>query len=80
MNESENIEMRFNDEVIGQIAKLVQLAILTGTDIVDNLRMIRVHLDSESDTLVLSESYSDHVDYQLEKLMEEIETFQTEQD
>ena len=32
--------MTLSDEVIGQLAKLVQLAILTGTDIVDNLRKL----------------------------------------
>ena len=34
--------MKLNDEVIAHIAKQLQLAILTGTDIVDNLRMIRL--------------------------------------
>ena len=33
-------QYNLSDEVITQIAKLVQLAILTGTDIVDNLRMV----------------------------------------
>tara|TARA_R100001377_G_C3169591_1_gene102559 strand:+ start:520 stop:786 length:267 start_codon:yes stop_codon:yes gene_type:complete len=32
--------MKLNDSVIAHIAQLVQLAILTGTDIVDNMRMI----------------------------------------
>ena len=32
--------MKLNDEVIAHIAKQLQLAILTGTDIIDNLRMI----------------------------------------
>jgi len=32
--------LRFSDETISSIAKLVQIAILTGTDIVDNLRLI----------------------------------------
>ena len=35
--------MKLSDEVIGHIAKQVQMAILTGTDIVDNLRMINLH-------------------------------------
>ena len=36
--------MKLSDEVIGHIAKQLQIAILTGTDIVDNLRMIDLHL------------------------------------
>ena len=38
--------MKLSDEVIGHIAKQLQIAILTGTDVVDNLRMIELH-DSE---------------------------------
>ena len=33
--------MRLHDNSISHIAKIVQLAILTGTDIVDNLRAIQ---------------------------------------
>ena len=35
--------MKLSDEVIAHIAKQLQLAILTGTDIVDNLRIINLH-------------------------------------
>ena len=35
--------MKLSDEAIGHIAKQLQLAILTGTDIVDNLRLIKLH-------------------------------------
>ena len=38
--------MKLSDEVIGHIAKQLQLAILTGTDIVDNLRLITLHESS----------------------------------
>ena len=80
MGESKNSEMRFNDEVIGQIAKLVQLAILTGTDIVDNLRMMHVTFDGETKTLVLSDEYRKLAEEQVEKLMEEVAEFQSEQE
>ena len=33
---------KLSDQTIGQIAKLLQVAIITGTDIVDNLRTIRL--------------------------------------
>jgi len=37
-----------SDTAISYIAKLVQLAILTGTDVVDNLRMLRLVADGDS--------------------------------
>ena len=33
---------RLSDQTIGQIAKLLQIAIITGTDIIDNLRTLRL--------------------------------------
>ena len=48
--------MKLSDEVIAHIAKLLQLAILTGTDIVDHLRMIK--LDTDNDLLYLNEDYT----------------------
>jgi hypothetical protein len=50
--------MKLNDEVIAHIAKQLQLAILTGTDIVDNLRMIR--LQEESGQLYLDAEYAEN--------------------
>lgn len=35
-------DLKLSDEVIGHIAKVLQLALLTGTDVVDNLRMLRL--------------------------------------
>ena len=37
--------VKFSDEVISQIAQLLQVAMLTGTDIVDNLRTLRMIVD-----------------------------------
>ena len=78
MTDNKNTSMAFSDEVIGQIAKLVQLAILTGTDIVDNLRMMRVTIDNETDMLSLTEDYREMATSQVEKLMQEVEAFQSE--
>ena len=39
---------KLSDETIASIAKLFQLAILTGTDIVDNLRTLRLEADGDS--------------------------------
>jgi hypothetical protein len=64
---------KLSDEVITQIAKLVQIGILTGTDVVDNLRMLEVTTsESNSDNLVLSEEYRDRSESHIEKLMSEV--------
>jgi hypothetical protein len=75
---TKNTNMKFSDEDIGQVAKLLQLAIITGTDIVDNLRMMSVTLDEESGELTLSEDYKEIAESQVAKLMQEIEAFQSE--
>ena len=62
---------RLSDEIISQIAKLVQLAILTGTDVVDNLRMIDVtESESESSILVLTDEYRVIAEDQIQSLLE----------
>ena len=38
-------DLKLSDEVIGHVAKVLQLALLTGTDVVDNLRMLRLQND-----------------------------------
>ena len=73
-------EMQLDDEVIGQIARLVQLAILTGTDVVDNLRMMRLTVDNETDNLILTDSYREVAESQIETLMNEASAFQPESD
>tara|TARA_B100000674_G_C37706394_1_gene853050 strand:+ start:331 stop:546 length:216 start_codon:yes stop_codon:yes gene_type:complete len=47
--------MKLTDEVIAHIAKQLQMAILTGTDIIDNLRMIK--LQEEDGQLFLDPEY-----------------------
>ena len=66
---------KLSDEVISQIAKLTQLAIITGTDVVDNLRMVRVEeSESENDSLVLTDEYRLQGEAHIDKLMSEVST------
>ena len=62
-----NTEYTMNDETIAQIAKILQVAILTGTDIVDNLRLARFTVDGE--TLRVSETYADEFNANLENML-----------
>ena len=68
--------MRLNDSVIAHIAKLLQLGILTGTDIIDHLRMIRLRVSKEEgeirDELFLSKDYKASSDSNIEKMINEI--------
>ena len=65
-----------SDKVIAHIAKLLQLAILSGTDVVDHLRMVKMCLDSEDlNSLVLDEEYSKISDSNIEKMLDEIQNY-----
>jgi hypothetical protein len=66
-------QYKLSDEVITQIAKLVQLAILTGTDVVDNLRMVEL-TDLEDNTLTLTKEYRELSENQIEKLLGDLES------
>jgi hypothetical protein len=70
---------KFSDEVIAQVARLVQLAIITGTDIVDNLRMLSVtQSESDKEILVLTDEYRQIAESQITKLMSELEESEIE--
>ena len=61
--------MKLNDEAIGQIAKILQVAILTGTDVVDNLRQVEfVEVDKQ---LCLTEDYKTQFEKNLSKMIDE---------
>jgi len=69
-------ELRFNDEVIASVAKVLQVAILTGTDIVDNLRMMKLK-ESEDGILAIHENYEKEFDTNIGKMLEEINQIKT---
>ena len=68
--------MKLNDEVIAHIAKLLQMAIITGTDIVDNLRMIR--LEGSDGALYLTEEYANTGEENIEKMLSELQALTKE--
>ena len=61
--------MKLHDISISHIAKIVQMAILTGTDIVDNLRSIV--FDVDSDYLKINEEYEKSFDLNINKMLED---------
>ena len=71
-------KMKLNDEVIAHIAKQLQMAILTGTDIVDNLRMIS--LKEENGQLYLDPAYAKIVEQNENKMLEEAQNLAKKMD
>ena len=70
-------EFKLADEVIGHVGKLVQLAIITGTDIIDHLRMIRVtSSEADSSVMVLTPEYREISEGQVTQLLEEASQLQ----
>ena len=61
--------MKFSDEVIAHIAKILQMALITGTDIVDHLRMVTI--ESEDGNLFLNEEYARNYEENIEKMINE---------
>jgi hypothetical protein len=75
------MQYKLSDETIGQIAKLVQLAILTGTDVVDNLRLLRVTPSEEGDNFLdPTVEYLEVFESNIQKLQDEIASVETEED
>ena len=64
-------EYRLSDEVISNVARQLQIALLTGTDIVDNLRLIRVTLsDEEENILTLSPAYRESSEASIQNMLD----------
>ncbi len=68
--------MRLSDNSIAQMVKLLQLAILTGTDVSDNFRMVR--FVCEDDVLELDPNYTASFEANLEKMSSEAEQLSSE--
>tara|TARA_Y100000593_G_C4075060_1_gene221056 strand:- start:257 stop:526 length:270 start_codon:yes stop_codon:yes gene_type:complete len=73
---SKNKTYVFDDAVVSVIAKTLQLAILTGTDIVDNLRRIEVQENTEG-RLTITPNYNSQFEHWVAKMLEELEALQT---
>lgn len=62
--------MVLSDSAIGHIAKLIQMALITGTDLVDHLRMMQLKTDDEdSNKLKLEDTYSDMHDKSINEMI-----------
>ena len=63
--------MKFDDSLISHIAKILQVALITGTDIVDNLRTIR--LEEKEGNIHMSPKYEEEFNKNIENLLSELQ-------
>ena len=63
-------EVTLADDAIAGIAKLLQVAMLTGTDIVDNLRTLR--LVQVDDKMTLSPTFVENWDTNIQNMLSEV--------
>tara|TARA_B100001094_G_C17868321_1_gene640831 strand:- start:357 stop:575 length:219 start_codon:yes stop_codon:yes gene_type:complete len=61
--------MNLDDTAIAQIVKLIQMALLTGTDIVDHLRMMQMEVN-ENNKVILNSEYEKIFNEQVEKMVD----------
>lgn len=67
MSETTNTNYNLDDTVIAQIAKIIQVAILSGTDITDNLRQMSLSVNEEG-KLGLSKEYVNIFNTNIDKM------------
>ena len=63
---------KLGDETIAQIVKLLQLGILSGTDIADNFRTLELVVDG--DQLVPSPEYVETLEANIQKMQDDVDT------
>ena len=69
--------MNLDDTTIAQIVKLIQMAFLTGTDIVDHLRMLLLE-EGENGKLVINSEYEKAFNDSLEKMLSNVKEQESE--
>jgi len=67
-NSTKTLEIRLSDEVIGHVCQLIQLSLLTGSDVVDRMRLMGLALDESGSKLGLSEEYAKRAEAEVDAL------------
>ena len=68
--------LQLDDSVVGHVAKLLQLALITGTDIIDHMRMMR--LTTKDSKLFLEDDYQQTFDVSLDTMLKNVQEQQGE--
>ena len=69
---------KLHDEVIGEVARSLQRALLTGTDIVDHLRQIELNVQRGDSSVTLSEEFVRRQFENDQRMTEEAESLKLE--
>ena len=69
---------RLDDEVVAEVARSLQRALLTGTDIVDHIRSIELNVGRGSDKILLSPEYLERTQANDNRMVDEAETLKEE--
>lgn len=72
------MEYKLSDTSIAQIVQLLQLGILTGTDITDQLRTMRLSVDKETGSLVPSEDFVEMFNENIDRMQSEADNQTTD--
>tara|TARA_A100001037_G_C14824039_1_gene489024 strand:+ start:472 stop:696 length:225 start_codon:yes stop_codon:yes gene_type:complete len=67
-------EFKLDDTTIMQIVRLLQMGLLTGTDVADQLRTLRLSTKDDTNLLVPSPDYVEEFDENINKLVETAES------
>jgi hypothetical protein len=68
---SKKKEFRLSDNVLRRIVQIIQEGFLTGTDVVDHMRLIKVQQSKEEpDQLELTQEYVEYVEKTHEQLLQ----------
>ena len=70
--------MQLHDTTIAQIVKLIQMALLTGTDVIDHFRMMQLKV--EDNKVILDEEYLQLFNESIEKMMSNLPQEETDLD
>lgn len=76
--EEQQIPLKLSDDLIGQIARLVQLAMITGTSVIDQFRGIRVAASGDTGEVTLHKDYVEGFETYLGSLLEQAEALAEE--
>ena len=71
-----NKNVKLNDSVIAHFVKLLQLGLLTGTDIVDHFRMVRLTL--EEGELFLNKEYEATQEENIDRMLQQVNEIETQ--
>ncbi len=78
MNSDNTNTYKLSDGVVAQIAKVLQVAILTGTDITDNLRMLSLVCPEGENILSVDPEYEKTFNEGLDRMLNHVETAEEE--